>query len=79
VRALHPKKVALLTLFNNADGGGTRLFFLNKNSKHNDNDNIEDNSTVICAQCGDLLIFDNASNMHGVDELNPIGNETQEV
>lgn len=63
VRALHPKKVALLTLFNNAKGGGTRLFFDEKD---------ETNSTVVCAQMGDLLIFDNVATEHGVDELLPL-------
>jgi hypothetical protein len=63
IRALHPKKVALLTLFNNAKGGGTRIFF----------DNTEENSVVVCAQRGDLLIFDNVRNEHGVDELVPCG------
>jgi len=67
IRALHPKKVALLTLFNNAKGGGTRIFF----------DHTEENSVVVCAQRGDLLIFDNVRNEHGVDELVPLG-ETQE-
>jgi len=62
IRALHPKQVALLTLFNNAEGGGTRIFF----------DNTDENSVVVCAQCGDLLVFDNVKNEHGVDELIPI-------
>jgi len=62
IRALHPRKVALLTLFNNAKGGGTRLFF---------EPGQDSNSIVICAQCGDLLIFDNVKSEHGVDELVP--------
>lgn len=59
IRALHPRKVALLTLQNNAVHGGTRLTFK------------DGSSTVIEAQPGDLLIFDNVNTEHGVDELLP--------
>eukprot|EP01125_Pyxidicula_operculata_P001639 TRINITY_DN11482_c0_g1_i1.p1 TRINITY_DN11482_c0_g1~~TRINITY_DN11482_c0_g1_i1.p1 ORF type:complete len:280 (-),score=32.93 TRINITY_DN11482_c0_g1_i1:11-850(-) len=59
IRALHPSYVALLTLYNNADGGGTRLKFK------------DGTSFVVCAQPGELLVFDNTSTVHGVDELIP--------
>lgn len=54
VRALHPAKVALLTLFNNAEGGGTRIML------------ADGTDFVVQAQAGDLLIFDNVDTEHGI-------------
>jgi hypothetical protein len=67
VRALYPRKVALLTLRNDCIGGGTRLHFRNK--KRDDNDASSEDSTVVCCEAGDLLIFDNVNMEHSVDML----------
>ncbi len=57
-RSIRPEKVAVLTLVNDTDGQvGTRLFL-------KDGDDF-----VIQAKAGDLLIFDNVNNFHGVDPL----------
>jgi hypothetical protein len=56
-RSIRPDKVAVLTLVNDTDGGGTRIYLP---------DGTEE---VVAAQAGDLLIFDNASCKHGVDPL----------
>lgn len=59
IRALHPSRVCLLTLFNNAEGGGTRIMLANGTD------------FVVQAQTGDLLVFDNIDTEHGVEELVP--------
>jgi len=73
IRALYPKKVALLTLKNNAIGGGTHLHFL-KNRQGQ-----EHSECVVTAQSGDLLIFDNVTNEHGVDLLLPSNEKEGEI
>lgn len=56
-RSIRPEQVAVLTLVNDTDGGGTRLYFP---------DGTEE---VVVAEAGDLLIFDNINCKHGVDPL----------
>jgi hypothetical protein len=59
-RSIRPDYVAVLTLVNDTDAGGTRVHPC---------DGV-DNSHVIRAEAGDLLIFDNVNNFHSVDALN---------
>jgi len=54
-KAIRSEKVAVLTLVNDTEGGGTRLF-------HEDG-----SSEVVVGEPGDLLIFENVSCLHGVD------------
>lgn len=55
--ALRPSKVAVLTLINDSQGGGTRLHY-------------EDGSSeVVSGEPGDLLVFSNETLYHSVDEL----------
>jgi len=56
-RSVRPDQVAVLTLVNDTDGGGTRLY------------NADGTEQVVVAQAGDLLIFDNIACFHGVDRL----------
>jgi hypothetical protein len=55
-RSIRPQKVAVLTLVNDSVGGGTRLY-------------SGEGETLVTAGPGDLLIFDNIDNFHGVDRL----------
>lgn len=57
-KALRPGEVAVLTLVNEAIGGGTRLFPLDSSP-----------SFVVPASAGDLLIFSNTECDHGVDSF----------
>ena len=58
-RSIRPERVAVLTLVNDTDGQvGTRLYPTNG-----------DPDFVVTAKAGDLLIFDNINNFHGVDPL----------
>jgi len=57
-RGIRPKQVALLTLKNDADGGGTTLLSGTE-------------SSTIVATAGDLLIFDNVNQTHAVQSLTP--------
>jgi hypothetical protein len=55
--SIRPDFVAVLTLVNDTDGGGTRL-------------HLPDGTTeLVQAQAGDLLIFDNVNCLHSVDKL----------
>jgi hypothetical protein len=56
-RSIRPNQVAVLTLVNDTDGGGTRLY------------NTDGTEEVVVAKAGDLLIFDNIACFHGVDPL----------
>jgi|SRR5271166_3000305 len=58
-RSIRPDLVAVLTLVNDSEGGGTRVHPAE----------AVDNSTVIRAEAGDLLIFDNVNAFHSVDAL----------
>lgn len=55
--ALRPKKVAVLVLLNESEGGGTSLHGPN-GTKH-----------TVVGEPGDLLVFDNVNNLHSVDSL----------
>ena len=59
-RAIRPDKVAVLTVLNNTVNGGTRV-------------HLDDESSVITAKAGDLLIFDNLRCHHSVDKLESNG------
>lgn len=56
-RSIRPEKVAVLTLINDTDGGGTRIHMP---------DGTEE---VVRGQAGDLLVFNNADCYHSVDAL----------
>lgn len=56
-RSIRPEQVAVLTLVNDTDGGGTRVHYQ------------EGSSQVIRAEAGDLLIFNNIYCQHSVDAL----------
>jgi len=58
-RSIRPDLVAVLTLVNDTDAGGTRIHPLD----------ADGNSRVIRAEAGDLLIFDNVNADHSVDSL----------
>jgi hypothetical protein len=59
-RSIRPNQVAVLTLVNSTVDGGTRLY------------NIDGTEQVVRGEAGDLLIFDNVQNFHGVDPLNGV-------
>jgi len=74
VKALFPDTVALLTLRNNTIGGGTKIHFnmepgCHELSLRNNTQTKKHQKIVICAQKGDLLLFNNIDNEHSVDEL----------
>jgi hypothetical protein len=58
-RSIRPDLVAVLTLVNDTEAGGTRVHPVD----------AIDNSIVIRAEAGDLLIFDNVNAFHSVDAL----------
>lgn len=60
VRGIRPEKVAVLTTINQAVDGGTTLIVEHTGE-----------SKLIRAAAGDLLCFDNANLLHGVESLNP--------
>lgn len=57
-QGVRPEVTALVTLKNDATGGGTRLFPLDGGA-----------SFVLAGKTGDLVTFDNVKYEHGVDEL----------
>jgi hypothetical protein len=57
IRSIRPEKVAVLTLVNDTDGGGTRVHLPGGKEE------------VIRAQAGDLLVFNNVECYHSVDAL----------
>lgn len=59
--AIRPRSVAVLTLVNHTEGGGTRLFYPNGETE------------VIRAQAGDLLVLDNVECDHGADSFEALG------
>lgn len=56
-RSIRPEHVAVLTLVNDTDEGGTRVHFPDGSSR------------VVRAEAGDLLIFNNIHCLHSVDAL----------
>lgn len=56
-KSIRPEQVAVLTLVNDTDGGGTRVHF------------PDGREEVVRAQAGDLLVFRNDQALHSVDAL----------
>lgn len=61
-RSIRPDLVAVLTLINDTEGGGTRIHFP-EDSLHSEVNG------VVRAEAGDLLVFNNAECFHSVDPL----------